>query len=137
MTEDLIKDNFCIEVDKNLITKNIRLIKIVLAVVSLYLIMGAYLWIKILITQPVFMKIEGLKLFEYLLTPIVLFATVLINLIAIIYCLKGNRLIQLSFAQNDAGLFNKGYKQYYRSGILGLIIISISLIHGLFKVFIF
>jgi hypothetical protein len=137
MTDDLIRDNFCVEVDKNAIIKNIRLIKIVLAVVSLYLTMGAYLWMKVFITKPAFMKAEGIKLFENLLTPIVLFATVLINLMAIVLCLKGNRLIQASFAQNDASLFNYGYKQFYRSGILSLITISISLLHGLLNIFIF
>lgn len=137
MTEDLIKDNFCAEVDKNLISKNIRLIKIVLAVASLYLCLCAYLWIKIYAAKPFFMKVKGVQFFRYFFMPVVLITTISLNLLAIVLCLKGNRLIQASFAKNDAGLFNTGYKQFYWSGVFGLIIISISLLHGLLNIFIY
>jgi hypothetical protein len=137
MPDDLIKDNFCVEADKDIIHKNIRLIKIAVTLTCMYMLMAGYFWINAIAKRPVAFKTDGLHLFRYYFSPVILLGGIILNLLGMLACLKGNRLIKTALEQNDALLFNNGYKQFYKSGIFALITIAISLIHGLLTVALF
>lgn len=131
MNEDLLKDTFCVEIDKSVISKNIQLLKIALVFISAYLLLAIYLWVKIFITMPSILKMEGVQLFKFIFSPIVLFLSSFLNISAVFYVLRGNKLLHTSIINNDAAIFNTGYNHFYKATIFSLITIIISLLFGL------
>lgn len=136
MDEDLIKDTFIISINKQKIKRNITVIKIVLIVLSIYILFAIYVWVTVFSSLPKQFKPDGLQILKIIINPFVLLSGVILNILSGFFVLRGNLLINQAISQNDALVFNKGYNYFYRSSILALILSAITLAHAIFNCFI-
>ena len=66
--------------------------------------------------------------FNYRIVPYILLLTLLLNIISIAFYLKGNKLIAASFVHNEPELFDLGYSNCYKSGLITAIDFAIGII---------
>ena len=127
MSEDLISDNFADNVDKAMIRKVIVVIKILLILSIVCSCLELSEWYPYL-----FKKIPGNlsyeTVFNYRIVPYILLLTLLLNIISIAFYLKGNKLIAASFVHNEPELFDLGYSNCYKSGLITAIDFAIGII---------
>jgi hypothetical protein len=126
MDEDLISDNFSDSVDKTMVRKVIVVIKILLILSIVYSCLELLEWYPYL-----FKNISGNlnyeAIFNYRIVPYILLLTLLLNIISLVFYLKGNKLIVLSFVHNEPELFNLGYGNCYKSGLITAIDFAIGI----------
>ena len=125
MAEDLIKDSFCTEVNKKIITRHIIVLKAMLGLVSIYSILQSIWWYKIL-SNAVYDKNSVLDFLEYRLTPITIAIVALADMVAWWFYLQGVALLKNSLVKYDAEIFNAGYNKIYSAGLITLVSYVIS-----------
>jgi hypothetical protein len=136
MADDLLQDNFCESVNINLIEKNITLLKIILVISSVYAAAETIRWYIVLTKISADLKDTTISFFYYRITPAIHVVVMLLNIMCYAWLVRGTALVKLSFYNNDAAIFNKGYDVIYKSAIITLIGFSIALAN-LFVSFIF
>lgn len=136
MDEDLIKDTFIISINKQKIKRNIAVIKIILVVLSIYILFAIYVWATVFSSLPKQFKPDALQILKIFINPFVLFSGIILNTLSGVFVLKGNLLINQAISQNDASVFNKGYNYFYRSSMLTLILSAVALVHAILNYFI-
>ena len=123
---DLLTNNFTEEINIQLIRKNLRLQKLALGGVALSITLSSVYWIKVYLQQEVDDASQLAWFFKiYPAISILVNALSLINYLLVV---KSHTLINTSLEKRDAVLFNQGYSYFYRSGVLSIIILIISIL---------
>lgn len=133
MSEDLISNNFADNVDKTIVRKVILVIKILLILSIVYSGLELLEWYPYLFKNiPGNLSYEAV--FNYRIVPYILLLNLLLNIISLAFYLKGNKLIAASFAYNEPELFNLGYSNCYKSGLITAIDFALGIIIILLRV---
>ncbi len=118
MSEDLISNNFVDNVNRIVIKKTFNFSKAVLTLTIVYSILELTNWY-IAISDTIGKIISSYSVFfNYRIIPVIAVILLSMGIVSWGYCVKANKLIELSFQKNDANLFNKGYELFYKSARL-------------------
>ena len=118
MTEDLLSNNFVDNINRTVIEKAFRLSKFVLVLTIIYAIEELLAWYSIIARSINMSNLSFFELYDLRISPVIFILLLISSVISWSLCVKANRLIHLSFENNDTDLFNKGYQSFYRSAKL-------------------
>jgi hypothetical protein len=136
MDEDLIAGNFADNINKRVIQRNIKLLRVSLVFLSIYSLLTAIQWYTMIVKSITFTQ-TSLVIILYRIAPAVFLITTILTLYTWVLYMKGNRLILLSFEKDNADLFNEGYYAFSKAAILNIIgfgaVILLTLVEIIFK----
>jgi hypothetical protein len=128
MNNDLIPNSFVNGVEKKAIIKTIGLTRLVLNLIILYAILDLTHWSISIMGSLDRRLISNHAFYTYRIQPFVAIFLLSLSIIGSSFHLKANRLIELSFEQEDADSFNSGFQFYYKAARLSTLAASISII---------
>ncbi len=117
MSEDLISNDFTVNINKQIIRRNIKLQLTILILFSTYIVLDFTEWYPA-ISKASSLPQTTLNLYNYKIRPIIALMLLPLNIIIWFFYLKGHKLILQSFEKDDAGFFNKGYSFLFKVSIL-------------------
>jgi len=118
MSEDLISNNFADNINRRVIEKTFRLSKVILIFTIIYAIEELLAWYTVIVKSVNLTNLSFPDFYDLRIMPVIDSLLLITSIISWSYCVKANRLIHLSFENNDADLFNKAYQFFYRSAKL-------------------
>lgn len=124
MDEDLIKNSFCVEVNKKTINRHIFIIKIMLGLISIYATLQGMWWYKIL-SKANYNKSTN-DFFNYGLAPLLTGVLIIVSIFSWVFYLQGVTLIKQSFIRNEAAFFNTGYKKVFIASLVTILGFTLS-----------
>lgn len=128
MNEDLISNSFVDNLNRTVVRRNVNLSKIALLLFAVYAIMHLFSWCSIL-TKTDWEQVDGAKrIFTFIISPIIDFLIVGINIYGLFLILKAYKAINSSCDRADPALMSKGFAYFYKANVLSVILICISLI---------
>ena len=130
MSGDLILDNFVDRVDRKLVARYIKVLNALLILVTVYSFLHLLEWF-FFFKKPIMPEATLADKYNYYIAPFIVIPVILAGIISWAYLLKGNKIINNSFANNDAALLNNGYKNCYTGILISIIIFAISIIEYL------
>jgi large-conductance mechanosensitive channel len=127
MNEDLISNSFVDNLNRAIVKRNINLSKIALLLSTVYAVLHLFGWY-LLLKKTDWELIEDAKLiFTFIISPVIDFIMVTLNIYGFFLVLKAYRAINSSFDKTDPVLMSRGFAYFYRANILSVILISISI----------
>jgi hypothetical protein len=123
---DLLSNNFTEEINIPIIQKNLRLQKLALGGVALSVSLSSIYWITIYRRQEVDDASQLAWFFK--IYPAISVLTNALSFNNYLLVVKSHTLINTSLKKRDAALFNQGYVSFYKSGVLSIIILIISIL---------
>jgi len=121
MNHDLISHNFTDTINKDLIKRNIRLLLLIIILFSVFTLFNLAEYYSLVVYSPHPAKETRLAFYSFKIRPWIYFLSVIIGFIVWVNYIKGHRLILLSFENDHADLFNKGYEHINKAGIANII----------------
>jgi hypothetical protein len=136
MEEHLIKDDFTDNVDKTIVSKVLKVAKVILILFVCYTALDLLRWFSILQTKVIGHKASPNATFYISAFAMSLFLLV-INIIGRLLYLNGSKLIFSSIETNDPFRFNQGYRMIYKTILIALLTISLEIVFSFVKIFYF
>jgi hypothetical protein len=136
MDEHLIKDDFVDNVDKNMLSKMLKVVKVVLMLFICYAVIDLLQWFSILQTN-VIGKLASPHANFYISAFALSLFLLMINLVGWLLYLNGNKLVCSSIETNDPLKFNRGYSMMYKTLLTTLTVICSEIIFSFVKIFYF
>jgi hypothetical protein len=127
MSEDLISDNFIETIDRALLKRYLKILKILLILSFIHYSFELLQWFFYLKNNKSF-STNSIDLYTFLIAPILRISIIAASFLGWVYYLKGNKLIVKSFETNEPEVLNEGYKSCCKSVLISIAIFTISII---------
>jgi hypothetical protein len=136
MEEHLIKDDFTENVDKTIVSRVLKVVKVILILFVCYAALDLLQWFSVLQTNVIGQKVSPHANFFISAFAMSLFLLV-INLVGWLLYLNGCKLILTSIETNDPFKFSRGYGIMYKTLLITLVAVSSEIVFSFVKIFYF
>jgi len=127
MNNDFIHNDFFTNIDRDIIKKNIRLVRLVFMLTFAYAICSIYYWFPYWFSKEPSLVGYYRFLFFHRIFPVVNLFHLGITCVGYYFILKANEYAMAAIENEDSKSFNLGFKYFYQSSKLGLISLILSL----------
>ena len=128
MSEDLITNAFTDNINLNYIRRNQIVLNALLSLSTLYCLLDILNWYFILQSTNAIIDGDFLFLYTLRIRPVISVLVLFANLCSFFLTSKANDLIALSIIEENAVLFNDGYKYHFWANLLFLFATCIAVI---------
>ena len=130
MNQDLISNNFTENVNRNVISRNIKLLRSILILFLIYIlfsIIDLYSFVTNIKNAPRSVS----AIYVYRIYPFLTCITFVLGIAVWMYYTKGHKLILSSFEKDEPDIFNKGYAFLNKASTMNIIGFSIIILNSI------